>query len=126
MFLFLRSLFPFDAVSVAAAALWAIALYFALAPVTRRLSQQLAHWLGEADRSLYTSTTEYERSREARESVNLLYASIISTPPLLVLGGVCDWGVEVSLGHSWGLSLGMVASIACGVYALGRQSTEQP
>lgn len=123
MFEFLRSLIPFDAVSVAATALWAVALYFVFAPANRWLSQQLATWLGEADRSLYTSTAEYERSREARESVNLLYASIMSTVPLLVLGGICDWGVELSLGHSWGLSLGIVAAIACGVYALGRQST---
>lgn len=123
MFEFLRSLIPFDAVSVAATALWAVALYFVLAPANRWLSQQLATWLGEADRSLYTSTAEYERSREARESVNLLYASIISTVPLLALGGIFDWGVELSLGHSWGLSLGILAAITCGVYALGRQAT---
>jgi hypothetical protein len=38
-----------------------------------------------------------------------------------VVGGLCNWGVELSLGRSWAISMGILACMGCGVYELGRR-----
>ncbi len=42
--------------------------------------------------------------------------------PSLSLGGFCNWGVELGLGQSWSISMGILACMTCGVYELGRRS----
>ena len=76
-----------------------------------------------AERSLYTSQEEFEKTRDARESQNAFYASLFSILPFFIIGGFCNWGVELGLGQSWSISMGMLACMACGVYELGRRST---
>ncbi len=122
----LSEIFPFrfalDATAIAGASLWSLALYLGLSSVSEWVMQQLNRWFNFAERSLYTSSEEFERTRSARESQNAFYASIFSIVPFLVIGGLCNYGVEHSLGRSWALSLGVLACVACGVYELGRRS----
>ncbi len=122
----LSEIFPFrfalDATAIAGASLWSLALYLGLSSVSEWVMQQLNRWFNFAERSLYTSSEEFERTRSARESQNAFYASIFSIVPFLVIGGLCNYGVELSLGRSWAISMGVLACVACGVYELGRRS----
>jgi hypothetical protein len=122
----LSEIFPFrfvlDATVLAGTSLWSLALYLGFSPVSEWVMQQLNRWFNFAERSLYTSSEEFEKTRSARESQNAFYASIFSIVPFLVIGGLCNYGVELSLGRSWAISMGILACISCGVYELGRRS----
>ncbi|MCP6762655.1 MAG: hypothetical protein NHB32_28745 [Fischerella sp. CENA71] len=124
----LTEMFPFsfdlDTVAIAGASLWSLALYLGFSPVSRWIIEQLNRWFNFAERSLYTSKSEFEKTRQARESQNAFYASVFSIIPFLVIGALCNWGVELSLGSSWSISMGILACIGCGVYELGRRDGE--
>lgn len=121
----LTQILPFqisiDPGAIAGATLWSLAFYIGLSSVKDWITKQLDRWFNFADRSLYISQEEFEKSRLARESQNALYASLLSIIPFLVVGYMCNWGVEVSLGKSWAISMAMMATISCGVYELGRR-----
>ncbi len=118
--------FEFNPVAIAGASLWSLALYLGFFPVSEWLIEQLNRWFNFAERSLYTSKTEFEKTRKARESQNAFYASLFSIVPFLVVGGLCNWGVEISLGRSWAISMGLLACMGCGVYELGRRDGQSP
>ena len=113
--------FKIDLTTLAGIGLWALALYLGFSPVSEWVMIKLENWMNLAERSLYTSTQEYERSKKASESLNALLASLLSIIPFLIVGGFCNWGVEVSLGRSWTISMGIISCIGCGVYELGRR-----
>jgi hypothetical protein len=121
----LSDLLPFpirlDTVLLTGIALWSLALYLGFFPVSEWVMEQLTRWMNFADRSLYTSAEEYERTRKGRESQNAFYASLLSIVPFLGAGGICNWLMELSLGRSWAISVGILACIGCGVYELGRR-----
>ncbi|MCU0542547.1 MAG: hypothetical protein MUE44_10185 [Oscillatoriaceae cyanobacterium Prado104] len=121
----LTEIFPFsfaiNATAIAGASLWSLALYWGLSPVSEWVMLQLSRWMNFAERSLYTSEAEFERTKQTREAQNAFYASLLSIVPFLVAGGLCNWGVELALGNSWAISVGTIACIACGVYELGRR-----
>lgn len=121
----LKDLFPFffnlDTIAIAGSCLWALALYLGFSSLRELLIEGLNRWFNFAERSLYTSVKEFERTRRARESQNAFYASLFSIIPFLVIGGFCNWGVEIGLGRSWAVSIGILACMACGVYELGRK-----
>lgn len=121
----LSEIFPFkfalDTTVIAGASLWSLALYLGFPAVGEWVMQQLNRWFNFAERSLYTSAEEFERTKNARESQNAFYASIFSIVPFLVIGGLCNYGVELSLGPSWAISIGILACVGCGVYELGRR-----
>ncbi|MCT7959343.1 hypothetical protein NG791_01385 [Laspinema sp. D1] len=121
----LTEIFPFqfaiDTTALAGASLWSLALYLGLSSLSEWVAEQLNRWFNFADRALYTSEKEFERSKRARESQNALYASVLSIVPFLAMGGVCNWGVQFTLGTSWAISVGIIACIICGVYELGRR-----
>lgn len=121
----LSEIFPFkfalDPTVIAGASLWSLALYLGFPTVGEWVMQQLNRWFNFAERSLYTSAEEFERTKSARESQNAFYASIFSIVPFLVVGGLCNYGVEISLGRSWAISMGILACVGCGVYELGRR-----
>lgn len=121
----LNEIMPFqvhlDATTIAGASLWSLALYLGFFSVSEWLMHQLQRWFNFAERSLYTSEAEFERTRQGRESQNAFYASIFSIVPFLVIGGLCNYGVELSLGRSWAVSIGVLACMGCGVYELGRR-----
>ncbi len=124
----LTEILPFrltlDATMIAGISLWSLALYLGFSPVSEWVMYQLNRWFNFAERSLYTSEAEFERTRKARESQNAFYASLFSIIPFIVVGIFCNWGVEVSLGRSWAISMGILASMGCGVYELGRRSEQ--
>jgi hypothetical protein len=121
---FLPFQFHLNPATIAGACLWALALYLGFASVREWVTQGLNRWFNFAERSLYTSMQEFERTRVARESQNAFYASLFGIVPFLVAGGLCNWGVEVSLGRSWAVSAGILACVACAVYELGRRQGE--
>lgn len=120
----LSEILPFrflDTTMIAGASLWSLALYLGFSSVREWVIQQLDRWFNFAERSLYTSDQEFERTRCGREAQNAFYASVLSIVPFLFVGGLCNFGVELSLGSSWAISIGLLACVGCGVYALGRQ-----
>lgn len=113
--------FDFSATAIAGASLWSLALYLSFPAIGEWLMQQLQRWFNFAERSLYTSESEFERTRKGREAQNAFYASLFSIVPFLIIGGLCNYGIELSLGQSWAISVGMLACVGCGVYELGRR-----
>jgi hypothetical protein len=113
--------FDVDTVAIAGASLWSLALYLGFSPLSQWVIEQLNRWFNFAERSLYTSQTEFERTRKAREAQNAFYASLFSILPFLVVGALCNWGVEISLGRSWAISMGILACMGSGIYELGRR-----
>lgn len=124
----LTDLLPFsiriDPTLMAGVTLWALALYMGFSPISDWVAQQITRWFNFAERSLYTSQKEFERTRTARESQNAFYASIFSIIPFIVVGGLFNYGIEVGLGESWTISIGIIACIGCGVYELGRRDSQ--
>lgn len=125
----LSDLFPFqlhiDSTTVAGVGLWALALYLGFSPLSDWVMEQLARWFNYAERSLYTSQEEFDRTKPARESQNAFYASLFSVIPFVVVGGVFNYFTDVSLGRSWAISLGILAAIGAGVYELGRRDGQE-
>lgn len=121
----LTEIFPFqfalDATAIAGTSLWSLALYLSFSSFKEWVIEQLNRWFNFAERSLYTSAEEFEKTRKGREAQNAFYASIFSIIPFLIVGGLCNWGVELSLGRSWAVSVGILACMGCGVYELGRR-----
>lgn len=120
--------FPFvffiDKVAIAGTGLWALTLYLGFAQVSAWVVEQLTRWFNYAERSLYTSEVEFERTRVARESQNAFYASAFSILPFLGVGGLCHYGLRWWLGQDAALLLGILTSIGSGVYELGRRDRQ--
>jgi len=115
----------FDRAMVAGACLWSLALYLGLAGLRDATIDLLQRWLNFAERSLYLSRREFAATRAAREAQNAFYASVLSILPFLLLGLLCNDGIELSLGRSWAISLGAIAAIGSSVYELGRRSSAE-
>lgn len=113
--------FTIDPTAIAGAGLWALALYLGFSPISEWVMEQLNRWFNFAERSLYTSAEEFEKTRPAREAQNAFYASLFSILPFLIVGALCNYGVEIGLGKSWGISVGLLSCMGCGVYELGRR-----
>ncbi|MBE9128267.1 MULTISPECIES: hypothetical protein [unclassified Coleofasciculus] len=124
----LTEIFPFQfelsATAIAGASLWALALYWGFSTLNQWVMEQLNRWFNFAERSLYTSVEEFERTRKGREAQNAFYASLFSIVPFLIVGSFCNWGVEYTLGSSWGISIGILACISGAVYELGRRDSQ--
>ncbi|MBD1937629.1 hypothetical protein [Microcoleus sp. FACHB-68] len=123
----LTEIFPFkfalDATVIAGVSLWSLALYLGFSPVSEWVIEQLNRWFNFAERSLYTSAEEFDRTRAGREAQNSFYASLFSIVPFFLVGALCNYGVEIGLGRSWAISMGMIACIGSGVYELGRRDS---
>ncbi|MEH1923151.1 hypothetical protein [Nostoc sp.] len=116
--------FELDTIAIAGASLWSLALYLGFSTTREWVIKQLNRWFNFAERSLYTSQSEFEKTRKARESQNAFYASLFSIVPFLVVGTLFNWGLEISLGESWGISTGILACMGAGIYELGRRDAE--
>ena len=123
----LTEIFPFkfalDATVIAGVSLWSLALYLGFSPVSEWVIDQLNRWFNFAERSLYTSAEEFDRTRAGREAQNSFYASLFSIVPFFLIGALCNYGVEIGLGRSWAISMGIIACIGSGVYELGRRDS---
>jgi hypothetical protein len=125
MFDILPFRFELDTVAIAGACLWALALYVSFSQTREWVTTQLNRWFNFAERSLYTSESEFEKTRKARESQNSFYASLFSIFPFLIFGSLSNWLLDISLGNSWGISMGILTCIGAGVYELGRGQGEE-
>lgn len=100
----------FNPVWVSGVFLWALALYLMFSPLALRLvgalEQQAVGWL----------TTRKNASDLAE-----LYASVMSIVPFILTGGLCNYLLDISMGRSWTLSVGIITCIGSGVYELGRR-----
>jgi hypothetical protein len=110
---------------IAGTALWSLACYWSFSPLNDWFMLRLQQWFNFAERSLYTSEKEFERTRVGRESQNAFFASMLSIIPFLAIGGLCHYLVEISLGSSWPISLGMMGCVLGGLYELGRQQSAE-
>ncbi|HEY9879807.1 MAG TPA: hypothetical protein V6D29_15220 [Leptolyngbyaceae cyanobacterium] len=108
-----------DTAGLAGIALWALALYLGFFPFSDRIVEQIYQWLNWMSANL--GQAEGEFSQKYWESWNAFFASLLSILPFLGVGGLANYGVELSLGRSWAISLGLIACIGCGVYELGRR-----
>ena len=125
MFDILPFRFELDTVAIAGACLWALALYVSFSQTREWITTQLNRWFNFAERFLYTSQSEFEKTRKARESQNSFYASLFSIFPFLIFGSLSNWLLDISLGNSWGISMGILTCIGAGVYELGRGQGEE-
>lgn len=116
---------PFDSVAVAGTALWTLALYLAFSPVSHWVTDQLNRWFNFAERSLYFSEQAFESDRKGRESQNAFLASLLSPLPFIGAGILLQYGVQLSLGHSWSLSLAIIAAMGSSIYELGRRDSQR-
>ena len=125
----LSDIIPFEisisATTIAGAGLWSLALYLGFSPLGTWVMEQLNRWFNYAERSLYTSQEEFERTRRGREAQNAFYASIFSIVPFLAVGTVCNAIIEWGLGGSWVISMGILVCVGCGIYELGRWDGKQ-
>jgi hypothetical protein len=121
-------LFPFalkiEPLAVSGATLWALALYLAFSPLSDWVTWQLTRWFNFAERSLYWSQEEFDKTRVGRESQNAFWASMFSVVPFIVCGTLIHWGVNFGLGGSWSISLGLLCAVGSGVYELGRRDSQ--
>lgn len=122
--IFLVSL-PLNTTAMAGTALWSLALSLGFSPLSELLMEKLTGWLDWAQRPFYRSDEQFEETRTRRESGNIFWASIFSVVPFLMVGGLLNWGVELGLGSSWSISVGVIAAVTCGVYELGRRDSQQ-
>ena len=99
--------------SIAGIALWSLALYLGFSPVSEAVMDQI-------DRLLKAIAQSVSASQPFLEFTALI-ASLLSVVPFLIVGGLCNLGVEVGLGGSWSISTGILACIGGGVYELGRR-----
>jgi hypothetical protein len=112
-----------DMTTIAGMTIWALALYLAFSSLADWVALQLNRWFNYAERSLYQDPQEFENSREVREAVNSLYASVLSIVPFLVLGVFCELAMEWGVGRDWSVSAGLLGCFGCGVYELGRRDS---
>lgn len=113
--------FTIDTAGVAGVVLWALALYLGFFPVSDRVVEQIYRWLSWTSAFFQTGQSEGNPSGKLWESWNAFLASLLSVLPFLGVGGLANYGIELSLGRSWAISFGVIACIGCGVYELGRR-----
>lgn len=110
---------------IAGSFLWSLALYIGLENLRESVIDGLERWFNFAERFLYISEQEFERTRQARESQNAFLASLVSILPFLLMGVLCNWLVEIGFGRSWSISVGILVVISCAVYDLGRKDSQR-
>ncbi|MEA5463443.1 hypothetical protein [Leptothoe sp. PORK10 BA2] len=102
----------FDPAWISGIFLWALALYLMFSPLAVRLvgvlERQAIGWLDAANRKNTAGPAE-------------LYGSVVSIVPFILAGGLCNYLLDIGLGHSWTLSFGIIACMGSGVYELGRR-----
>jgi hypothetical protein len=110
---------------ISGASLLSLAFYISLPKIREWLIDKMESWFGFAEQSFYTSKDEYEQTRVVREFANSFYASIFSIIPFLFVGLTVNYLLEISLGKNWGISLGILANISCGIFELGRHDNNR-
>ncbi|MCS6812564.1 MAG: hypothetical protein NZ772_03185 [Cyanobacteria bacterium] len=110
----------FNATAIASVGLWSLALYLGFSPIGAWLEHSLLCWLAGVDRHS-TPSIDDPYTQGSSGSQVAIYANLLAMLPFLLGGLLCSFGVELSLGQSWALSLGILAAVSCGIYELGRR-----
>jgi hypothetical protein len=110
-----------DATTIASASLWSLALYLGFSPIGTWLETSLIHWVMAIGQSRSQNLEAFERHRQDNEAQVAAYANLLIILPFLLVGTLCSYGIDLSLGRSWAVSLGILACMGCGVYELGRR-----
>lgn len=103
----IKAYFSLQPGSIAGIALWAITFYLAYFARVQRYIDWIYHRLGQAPGALGSGLV-----------------SLLGVTPLVCLGILTQVGLTLTLGGSWGVSLGVIASMACAIYQLGRRDGE--
>ena len=102
----------FDPTWISGIFLWALALYLMFSPLALRLvgalERQAIGWLKSLKKDDTSGLAE-------------LYASVMSIVPFILAGGLSNYLLDMTMGHSWTLSFGIIACMGSGVYELGRR-----
>ncbi|BAQ63749.1 hypothetical protein [Geminocystis sp. NIES-3709] len=114
----------FNTTIIAGSCLWCLALYIGFATLRESVIDGLYRWFNFAERFLYTSDAEFERTRKGRESQNAFLASLMSIIPFLAMGILSNWLTELTFGRNWSISVGILVCISCAVYDLGRRDSQ--
>ncbi len=117
----MSSMLPLSLGSIAGTVLWALALYLGFSPVADRVIDGCHRWIQSLKADPQQSTRFPPAANRGHEA-QMAVASLLSVVPFLAAGGVTHYGLSLSLGGSWAVSLGIIAFIIGGVYELGRQS----
>jgi hypothetical protein len=120
---FLPFTIKINTAAIAGVCLWTLALYLSLSGLKDWITLQLERWFNFAE-TLYITPEELKEPRVARESQNAFYASVFSIIPFFALGLIGNWLIEISLGGSWAVSMGILACMGSGIYELGRRDGE--
>jgi hypothetical protein len=122
-------IFPFQFAitpgQIAGTALWSLACYWAFSPLNDRILVGLQRWFSFAERSLYLSQEEFDRTRQGRESQNAFFASMLGVLPFWAAGALLNYLVDLTLADGWSISLGIIACMGGGIYELGRRQAEE-
>lgn len=103
--------------TIAGTVLWALALYLGFSPVANRVIDGCHRWIQSPKVDAPAAP-----SAHPGHAAQMAAASLLSVVPFLALGGMAHYGLSLSLGGSWAVSLGIIAFMVGGVYELGRQS----
>lgn len=115
-----------DLGSIAGTTLWALSLYLGFSPVADRVIDGCHRWIqtlqsGAKDEAMPSLSPNTD---SPGQTAPMAVASLLSVVPFLALGGVAHYGLTLSLGGSWAVSLGIIAFMVGGIYELGRQSSQ--
>ncbi|HEY9735503.1 MAG TPA: hypothetical protein V6D06_04445 [Trichocoleus sp.] len=110
-----------DTAGIAGIALWSLALYLGCSPLSDRTFNRIYQWLIIASQVLDDSKPQGKPQRKPQEGATVLWASLLSVLPFLGAGALMNYGVELGLGRSWAISVGVIACVGSGVYELGRR-----
>jgi hypothetical protein len=113
---FLRAI---DPVMVTGISLWALTLYLSLARLRQRTMEGLQQWLNAIKQP---SNSYPVQIRAVSNGQSDLWASLLSIVPFLIGGGLCHYGIALSLGQSWAISFGIMGVMLSGIYELARAS----
>ncbi len=110
---------------IAGGCLWSLVLYLSLTGLREWIIARIEGWFKRVEQFFYISQENHGKKSFPSESINSFYASIYSISPFLLLGFFVNNLVELSLGKSWGISLGVLATVSCGIYQLGKRDNNR-
>ncbi|MEB3313935.1 MAG: hypothetical protein VKL98_07300 [Cyanobacteriota bacterium] len=106
--------------AVAGTALWAITGYLVLSSRVPSLME----WIYARLSPTTQLGSEPTPGAPPDHGLFSLLAALLSVVPFVGLGALTQFGLTLSLGGSWGVSLGVITAMVCGIYELGRRDSE--
>jgi uncharacterized protein involved in cysteine biosynthesis len=114
----------FDPTLITGICLWTLALYIGFSSLKDWIIDFLNRCFNWVTKFVYSATEEFEKNLDDRELQNSFYASLFSIFPFFILGGLCHWLVELSLGRSWSISFSILTCMVCAIFQLGKLDSQ--